>query len=471
MRQKDTKRPRMSPFRFSRPRLFAYFLVEGSLICCVLYGLSVLTRTLKPYSGELEPTLCLAFVSLLFVLVLLGTGRNLGDSSVLFRGIVLFGVLSVGLGVLAYASIAVLFGQPKHFVALLVLEGAFAVPLAVGFFRFCFVKMRVFDLTRSRVLILGTGESARQVCRWVHGHHSDEYAVVGFADEDESRLGQIISGGARIQLAYSSIAQFSPGRVDSIIVALDEKRGKLPVRQLMEVRLLGIEIEEATTFFERVSGKISVETMLPSWLIYSEGFKTSTFRSFVKRIADLILSSILLLLTLPLMLFTALLVKFTSRGPILYRQERLGRTGTNFTLFKFRSMQEDAEQESGPTWARKGDPRVTPLGRLIRRIRIDELPQLLNIFKGHMSFVGPRPEREHFVRQLEKKIPYYRLRTTVRPGLTGWAQVEYGYGANDEDALEKLKYDLYYIKNNNMMLDLWIVLKTFKVVLTGRGVH
>ena len=222
-------------------------------------------------------------------------------------------------------------------------------------------------------------------------------------------------------------------------------------------------------FFERISGKIAVETMLPSWLIFSEGFKTSAIRSVIKRAMDLAHALVLLILTSPLMLVTSILIKLTSRGPVLYRQARMGKGGHEFDVLKFRSMVIDAEDRSGPTFAKEFDPRVTLMGRLMRPLRIDELPQLINVLRGEMSFVGPRPERKHFVRRLEEKIPYFGLRLTVRPGLTGWAQVEYRYGATDEDSLEKLKYDLYYIKNANVLFDLWIVVKTIKVVLLGSG--
>jgi sugar transferase (PEP-CTERM system associated) len=331
------------------------------------------------------------------------------------------------------------------------------------------VRFHLFRAVRERVLILGTGEAARQVCRWIVGNHSSEYAVLGFASETPSRDGTILAMGARIQTDFDTLARFCAGRVERVIVAIEEKRGRLPVRQLMEVRLLGIEIEDATSFFERISGKIAVETLLPSWLIFSEGFKTTRLRLILKRCVDVVFSIGLLILTAPLMLVTAIAIKLDSRGPILYRQPRLGRDGHEFDVLKFRSMQQDAESESGPTWTSHRDPRITTVGRVIRPLRIDELPQLINVLRGEMSFVGPRPERAHFVHQLEEVIPYYGLRMTVRPGITGWAQVEYGYGASREEALEKLKYDLYYIKNSNVLLDLWIVLKTFKVVLFGKG--
>ncbi len=237
----------------------------------------------------------------------------------------------------------------------------------------------------------------------------------------------------------------------------------------MELRLRGLEIEEATSFVERVSGRISVESMLPSWLIFSEGFRTSPLRSFLKRASDIFNSIALLILTSPLMLLVPILIKLTSRGPVLYRQKRLGMNGVEFDVLKFRSMHLDAEGAGGPQWASENDPRVTAVGRIIRSLRIDELPQLFNVLRGEMSFVGPRPERAHFILELERRLPYYTLRMTVRPGLSGWAQVEYGYGATEDDALEKLKYDLYYIKNANLLFDLWIALKTIKVVLSGRG--
>jgi sugar transferase (PEP-CTERM system associated) len=275
--------------------------------------------------------------------------------------------------------------------------------------------------------------------------------------------------GVRVLTRFSELEQWSLGRVDRIVVALDEKRGKLPIQELMRLRLSGLEIEDATSFFERASGKLAVETMLPSWLIFSDGFRASPLRRAGKRIADIGVSLVLLILAAPIMIVTALLIMAESGGPVLYRQRRMGRGGIDFDMLKFRSMVQDAEKKSGPTWAGHDDPRVTRVGKILRKLRLDELPQLINVLRGQMSFVGPRPERRHFVEQLEKEIQYYSLRTTVRPGITGWAQVQYRYGATVEDAREKLKYDLFYIKNSNALYDLWIMLKTVKVVLTASG--
>ena len=351
------------------------------------------------------------------------------------------------------------------------LECMVAVPLVVTAWRWLSIRFNMFNALRERVLILGTGETACKVCRWLVADHSYEYGVIGFADSDDSRVGTVLAMGARIQTGFASLTAFAPSRIDRVIVALDEKRGMLPVRELMTLRMRGIEVEDATTLFERIAGKIAVETMLPSWLIFSEGFKVNRLRQFMKRVTDIVLSVTLLILTFPLMLFTALLVKLDSPGPVLYRLDRLGLGAEVFMLMKFRSMRVGAEAKSGPTWAAKFDPRVTRVGKVLRKLRIDELPQLFNLLRGEMSFVGPRPERRHFVDQLEKEIPYYALRMTARPGLTGWAQVVHGYADSAEDALEKLKFDLYYIKNTNLWLDLWIVLKTVRVVLQGSGAH
>jgi len=457
----------MAPFRIAKPRFLAYFACEGGLIFAVMYGLARLTHEALPYEFASRLQGHALSTGGLFTLLLLAT--HLSDQATLRREIMLFAVISFVLGVFSSAVVWAAFPGDQRLTGLLLLEGAVGVPLAVAIWRWVSLRFSMLNVARERLLIVGTGETARQVARSITLHHGSEYAVIGFADEDIARVGQVVAMGARIQTDYNSLVTFSPGRTDRIVVALDEKRGKFPVRQLMTLRLRGVEIEEATTFFERVSGKIAVETMLPSWLIFSDGFKTSALKSSLKRAADLLLSSVLLALALPLMALTALLVKCDSPGPMLYRQKRLGRNGHEFELLKFRSMRNDAEAESGPCWAAINDARVTRLGRILRKLRIDELPQLFNVLRGEMSFVGPRPEREHFVKRLVESIPYYQLRMTVRPGLTGWAQVQFPYGASDEDALEKLKYDLYYIKNNNLFLDLWIVLKTVRVVLVGTG--
>ncbi len=237
--------------------------------------------------------------------------------------------------------------------------------------------------------------------------------------------------------------------------------------ELLKCRIGGITIVDGNSFYEMAAGKLNVNRIKTSWLIYSDGFKTSMHHRFVKRIIDYTLSLTLLVLVLPIILFTAILIKIDSPGPVLFSQERMGKSKKKYRMYKFRSMSTNAEDHSGPTWAKQNDTRITRVGKYIRNWRIDELPQLFNVIKGDMSFVGPRPEREYFINQLEKVIPYYGIRSSVKPGITGWAQVNYGYGASVDDAVEKLNYDLYYIKNASVSMDIFIVFRTTKTVMLG----
>jgi sugar transferase (PEP-CTERM system associated) len=260
-------------------------------------------------------------------------------------------------------------------------------------------------------------------------------------------------------------------QINEIILAVRERRGGMPVDELLECKLRGINVLELSTFFERENGHLQLDSMNASWMILAEGFNQGMLRDTVKRLFDLLISSAMLVMTLPLMALTALLIKLESPGPVLYRQERVGQGGHPFTILKFRSMRSDAEHDGKPRWASQNDSRVTLVGRFIRRTRIDELPQIFNVFFGDMSFVGPRPERPYFVQDLTQQIPYYGIRHTVKPGITGWAQVRYPYGATVEDALHKLQYDLYYVKNHSLFLDLTILFQTVQVVLWGKGVR
>jgi sugar transferase (PEP-CTERM system associated) len=258
------------------------------------------------------------------------------------------------------------------------------------------------------------------------------------------------------------------GQVDRIIVALDERRGKFPIDQLLFCRLKGIRVEDGLTFTEYLAGKLSVENLNPSSLIFSDGFKRSSILRAVKRCFDILFSLVALTFFSPISIMVTIAIKLDSKGPILYRQGREGQDGKIFDLLKFRSMCVNAE-ENGPVWAGMEDQRITRVGRLIRKLRFDEIPQMINVLRGDMSFVGPRPERPFFTEELKKEIPFYSQRNTIKPGITGWAQVRYPYGASKEDALEKLKYDLYYIKYMSPLFDLLIIFETIKVVLFGIG--
>jgi len=264
----------------------------------------------------------------------------------------------------------------------------------------------------------------------------------------------------------SSICQ--DGQVDRIVVALDERRGKFPGDQLLCCRLKGIRVDDGIAFTEQLAGKLSVENLYPSSLIFSNGFKGSAIFKKIKRYTDIAASILNLAILFPVSLLIAAAIKLDSKGPVFYEQERVGEDGKVFNLFKFRSMRVDAEA-NGPVWALVDDDRVTRIGRIIRKLRLDEVPQMINVIKGDMSFVGPRPERPFFVDKLKNEISFYSHRHSIKPGITGWAQLYYPYGASKEDALEKLKYDLYYIKNMSPLMDITIVLETIKIVLFGKG--
>jgi len=260
----------------------------------------------------------------------------------------------------------------------------------------------------------------------------------------------------------------SKNRVDRIVVALDERRGSLPVDQLLLCRLRGINVEDGVTFTENLTGKLCVESLHPSSIIFSNGISGRFYTSKLKRFSDILAALFGLLFLGPMCMLIAMAIKLDSKGPVFYRQERVGRDGRVFKLLKFRSMVVDAEKD-GPIWAVNNDDRCTRVGKIIRKLRLDEVPQLINVLKGTMSMVGPRPERPFFVKKLEKEIPFYYHRHLVKPGVTGWAQIYYPYGATTEDAIEKLKYDLYYIKNISPVLDLRIISETLKIVLLGKG--
>jgi len=339
--------------------------------------------------------------------------------------------------------------------------------IAVATWRVAFNYFAHDPYLEERVLVVGTGHAAQMVARQIGGQHDFAYRLVGFVDDDEGvelvRHHEVLGKAADLR------AIIAEHHVDRIIVGLSDRRGRLPIQELLQAKLSGVRVEDATTTYERLTGKILIDDLKPSWLIFSDGFRASRVTRIVKRMLDLSLSMIGFILAAPLMALTALAIRIDSAGPVLYSQERVGENGRIFTVFKFRSMRTDAERGGQPIWARDGDDRVTRVGRVIRATRLDELPQLWNVMRGDMSFVGPRPERSFFVEQLAREIPFYVQRHAVKPGLTGWAQVKYQYGSSIEDAMEKLRYDLYYIKHMSIFFDLTIVLDTVKVILFGKG--
>ena len=325
------------------------------------------------------------------------------------------------------------------------------------------------DLLSHRVLVLGTGLDAATVEQAFHFPAESGMRIVGFYPIDRSES-HAVSPDRVLSATSPLAATVSRLGVHEIIVAVREQRGGLlPLSELLNCRLRGIRVTDLSGFFERMTGQVPIDSLKASWLIYGEGFRQGRSRHFVKRAFDIFAATALLVVAFPVMLATAIAVLIESGRPIIFRQERAGFAGCPFTLLKFRSMGTDAERDGVPRWASMRDPRVTKVGQFIRRTRIDELPQLINVLKGEMSFVGPRPERPYFVAQLSEKIPFYGARHTVKPGVTGWAQVHYSYGASVEDAAQKLQFDLYYVKNHTLLLDLVILLRTMKVVLLGEG--
>jgi sugar transferase (PEP-CTERM system associated) len=320
-----------------------------------------------------------------------------------------------------------------------------------------------------RILIVGSGDSAVEIAREVLSRPDAGYRIVGFVGTDSELVGKSLINPRVIGLTDQLGDVVKRENVDRIVVAMGERRGQFPTDKLLQLSLAGhVSIEEGAAFYERVTGRVSLSMIRPSWLIFTgPGRKAKTAalsRSIVHRLAGLVGA----ILSLPIVIVTAILIKLDSRGPVFYRQDRVGKNGRTFVLAKFRSMRVDAEAD-GPVWASKGDDRTTRVGRVIRKIRVDEIPQFWNILKGEMSFVGPRPERPHFVSQLAEEIPYYEQRHLIAPGLTGWAQIKYPYGASIEDARQKLQYDLFYIKNHSLVFDAIIVFETIKIILFGRG--
>jgi sugar transferase (PEP-CTERM system associated) len=319
------------------------------------------------------------------------------------------------------------------------------------------------------VLVYGCSARVRPFAKLRRRSDRRGFHIVGFVappGETPDLDGEII-----LQAPQGLPALCTEHGVEEIVIALQDRRQRLPSNELLQCRMAGIGVVDLVTFLERENGLILIEGLNPSWMIFGEGFRHNLWRRVTSRLLDLLASLALLVVAGPIMLVTALVIWLDDgrRDGVFYRQERVGFGGRGFELLKFRSMRVDAEAAGAPQWAQKNDPRVTRLGGFLRKSRIDELPQLLNVLRGEMSFVGPRPERPHFVRQLEDKIPFYAQRHTVKPGITGWAQLCYPYGASENDALQKLQYDLYYVKNSTLLFDLAILVQTAEVVFMGKG--
>jgi sugar transferase (PEP-CTERM system associated) len=351
------------------------------------------------------------------------------------------------------------------------LIGAILIAALISAWRISFEWLSSRVGPRERLLIVGTSSAALELARELfERRHELGVELTGFIGAGESK-------GAPAELRAGTIGTIDDiptivreRRVDRVVVSLADARGKLSMEQLLEMKLNdGVRFDHLASVYEEYTGKIAVENLRPSWLIFSEGFRKTRMMSAAKRTLDVFVAVIGLALTGPIMALVAVAVRLSSPGPALYHQRRTGQNGRPFTVHKFRSMRSDAEAKTGAVWSVAGDPRVTPVGRFLRRTRLDELPQFWNVIRGDMSIIGPRPERPEFVADLTKQIPFYGQRHVVRPGLTGWAQVRHSYGSTIEDALQKLQYDLFYIKNMSVAFDLFIILETIKTVLVRRG--
>ena len=328
------------------------------------------------------------------------------------------------------------------------------------------LKSRAFD---RKVFLVGVGRLAEDLVATLNAEPDIAYAVAARLPEFQPGVSAAPPGDCRRVSDMSLLEFVRQARIDHVVIALDDSRGKLPFDELLRCKFSGVKIEDGLSFYERITGRVHLDALKPSWMIFSDGFGRPWVTTAFKRLHDVVGSLVGLILVAPLSLVIAALIKLDSPGPILYRQERVGEGGRSFTLLKFRSMRQDAEAATGPVWATDGDHRATRLGKWLRKFRFDELPQMINVLRGEMSFVGPRPERPCFVEDLKNTIPYYGLRHAVRPGITGWAQVRYRYGSNVQDTIDKLQYDLYYIKNMSVLLDVTILVQTVQTVLLGRG--
>ena len=321
-----------------------------------------------------------------------------------------------------------------------------------------------------KILVVGTGQTALDTAEAVWERRDAGYRIVGFVSENGAKPGEKLGRSDILGKAHDLEKVIRSEKIDRVVIAVRDRRGAFPTEALLKMSLAGdVSIEECTSFFERITGKVHVDMLRPSWLIFAGRRRDSPIKMVFRETTHRLLALLGLVISLPVAILTAILIKIDSRGPIFYKQERVGMNGAIFNVIKFRSMKTDAEADGEPIWAASNDQRTTRVGKVIRKLRIDEIPQFWNILKGEMNFVGPRPERPHFVEQLAREIPYFEHRHLVAPGLTGWAQIKYPYGASVSDAMQKLQYDLYYIKNQSLTLDLMIVFETVKTVLFRKG--
>lgn len=441
-------------------------LVYGALVCAVYirFGLIDGADELLQNNGFLKAALAAFFCLAAFYLFDLYDFLVMHDRrELVLRLIQALGLAWIVLAFSFYMFPALKLGRGVSLIALPI-----ALTLMVGW-RVSIHWLLGHPDFGERILIVGSGNLAVEVAREVLDRPDAGYRIVGFVGTDADLIGKSLINPRVIGTTEELDKIVKREHIDRIVVAMGERRGQLPTNKLLQLSLAGqVNIEEGASFYERITGRVSLNMVRPSWLIFSGRGRSTKIAEVARNVVHWLVALIGAILSLPIVLVTAVLIKLESKGPVFYRQERVGKNGRTFVLAKFRSMRVDAEA-SGPVWASKKDDRTTRVGRIIRKVRVDEIPQFWNILKGEMSFVGPRPERPHFVAQLAEEIPFYEQRHLIAPGLTGWAQIKYPYGASIEDARQKLQYDLFYIKNHGLFLDAIIMFETIKIILFGRG--
>lgn len=452
--------------RYYSPRNLLFFFGEG----CLIFLSVMLVHWLYKGSGIflIELFDCVwqaAVVTLIFQLCLYffdlyDLSRDISLSDTVTRVIQAFGFGCIALAVIYYLFPDLLISTRVFWTGFLI------ICLSVMAFRatyFYILRKRLFAQV---IVLIGTGKLATDIAIEIEGKSDSGYKILGFVGRDQPGFNP---NNVQVFSALEDLSDsLTSKKIDRIIVAPDDRRGTIPVQTLIQCKMRGIVIDQGVAFYERITGKILVERLDPSWIFFSEGFGFSRWKRSLKRVLDIALALPMMIAAIPILLVSAIIIKLESSGPVFYLQERIGEHSSTFKLIKMRSMCQDAEK-NGAVWAAVNDDRVTRFGAFMRKTRIDELPQLWNVLKGEMSLVGPRPERPVFVEKLVQIIPYYDIRHATKPGVTGWAQVCYPYGASTEDALRKLEYDLYYLKNSTVPLDLFIIFRTVKTVLFRKG--
>jgi sugar transferase (PEP-CTERM system associated) len=441
-------------------------MLSGAMLAATFLRFRIPVPTIEARVGPLWPRLVLFSVVMIVSLFAFGLYSSRQRAPAFGIAVRLAAAVGAGTAVTAlsfYVLPYVWLGRGVMLIsALIALSGLLAS-------RYVFTHVVDDEAFKRRVLVFGCGQRAASIARLRRRSDRRGFVVVGYVKPDEEECAipadQLILSGEKLQSICDRM------NVDEVVVAMDDRRRAFPILELLECRLAGTDVTELLTFLERETGRVRIDALNPSWMIFGEGFRRDPLRLFSSRMLDLTASLLILVVSVPVMAITALAIKLEDgwRAPVFYRQARVGLGGHLFDVLKFRSMRTDAERDGQAQWAQTRDPRITRVGGIIRKIRVDELPQILNVVRGQMSFVGPRPERPQFVAQLAQNIPYYAQRHCVKPGITGWAQLCYPYGSSEQDALEKLQYDLYYIKNNTLLFDLAILVQTAEVVFMGRG--